>query len=65
MIFHVIVFLVLKYPIKMKQFGLMETKLFHFHRIFKTEMVEFKQIPLNPPLVPTFHLYKVSKTITT
>ena len=25
----------LKYPIKMKWFGLIETKLFHFHRIFK------------------------------
>ena len=25
----------LKYPMKMKQFGLTETKLFHFHRIFK------------------------------
>ena len=24
-----------KYPMKMKQFGLTETKLFHFHRIFK------------------------------
>ena len=26
----------LKYPMKMKQFGLTETKLFHFHRILKT-----------------------------
>ena len=26
----------LKYPIKMRQFGLTETKLFHFHRISKT-----------------------------
>ena len=25
----------LKYPMKMIQFGLIETKLFHFHRIFK------------------------------
>ena len=25
----------LKYPMKMKQFGLPETKLFHFHMIFK------------------------------
>ena len=24
-----------KYPMKMKQFGLTETKLFHFHRISK------------------------------
>ena len=24
----------LKYPMKMKEFGLNETKLFHFHRIF-------------------------------
>ena len=24
-----------KYPIKMKLFGLTETKLFHFHKIFK------------------------------
>ena len=27
--------LFLKYPLKMKQFGLSETKLFHFHGIFK------------------------------
>ena len=26
---------VFKYPMKMKQFGLSETKLFHFHGIFK------------------------------
>ena len=26
-----------KYPMKMKQFGLTETKLFHFHRIFKKQ----------------------------
>ena len=26
----------LKYPMKIKYFGLTETKLFHFHRIFKT-----------------------------
>ena len=25
----------LKYPMKMKKFGLIETKLFHFYRIFK------------------------------
>ena len=25
----------LKYPMKMKLFGLTETKLFHFHKIFK------------------------------
>ena len=25
----------LKYPMKMNMFGLIETKLFHFHRIFK------------------------------
>ena len=25
----------LKYPMKMKYFGLTESKLFHFHRIFK------------------------------
>ena len=28
-------FLVNKYPMKMEKFGLIETKLFHFHRIFK------------------------------
>ena len=28
-------FIFLKYPMKMKKFDLTETKLFHFHRIFK------------------------------
>ena len=27
----------LKYPMKIKKIGLIETKLFHFHRIFKNE----------------------------
>ena len=29
--------LFIKYPMKMKQFGLTETKLFHFHKIFKNK----------------------------
>ena len=40
---------------KMKQFGLTDTKLFHFHRIFKTGgreggSSEPLQHPLDPPL---------------
>ena len=31
----VIYLIFLKYPMKMKKFGLTESKLFHFHRIFK------------------------------
>ena len=40
----------LKYPRKMKQFG--ETKLFHFHRIFKNEGPRggSSEPPLDPPL---------------
>ena len=39
----------LKYPMKMKKFGLSETKLFHFHRIFKNREREgFQATPLNP-----------------
>ena len=39
--------LLLKYPMKMKSFGLTEIKLFHFHRIFKNGEVErgFKRAP--------------------
>ena len=33
--FHRIFKFFIKYPIKIKEFGLTETKLFHFHRIFK------------------------------
>ena len=45
----------LKYPMKMKEFGLTETKLFHFHRIFKTGggevgLSEHPESPLNQPL---------------
>ena len=29
------IYFFLKYPMKMKSFGVAETKLFHFHRIFK------------------------------
>ena len=39
--------LFIKYPIKMKEFGLTETKLFHFHGIFKGGG-GFKPTPLNP-----------------
>ena len=35
----------LKYPMKMKWFGLSETKLFPFHRIFKNEGGMFKRTP--------------------
>ena len=45
-LFFFIIFL--KYPIKMKQFGLTETKLFHFHRVFKKGR-GFEQPP-EPPL---------------
>ena len=49
---------VIKYPMKMKWFGLSETKLFHFHGIFKTnEIKSAKGTPssthLNPPPPPS------------
>ena len=35
-VYNIILYLILlKYPVKMKSFGLTDTKLFHFHRIFK------------------------------
>ena len=37
----------LKYPMKMKQFGLNEPKIFHFYRMFKNGTPES---PLDPPL---------------
>ena len=37
-----------KYPMKMKQFGLIETKLFDFHGIFKKN--EIKSAKWTPPL---------------
>ena len=39
---------VFKYPMIMKQFGLNETKLFHFHGIFrKNEMKSAKRTPIH------------------
>ena len=52
-----------KYPMKMKQFGLSETKLFHFHGAFKKNEINQQSEPhtfihiipypeiLDPPLV--------------
>ena len=34
-----------KYPMKMKQFGLSETKLFHFHGIFKKNEIKSQSEP--------------------
>ena len=47
---------VLKYPMKMKYFGLSETKLFHFYGIFENGgggggLSEPHEPPLDPPLV--------------
>ena len=36
---------VFKYPMKMKQFGLSETKLFHFHGIFRKNEINSKRTP--------------------
>ena len=53
----------LKYPLKIKRFGFTETKLFHFHRIFKMgggggggEGGRGGVVPANPlkPLDPPF-----------
>ena len=45
----------LKYPMKMKQFGLSETKiLFHFHGIFKNWRRSSSEPPLDPPLTFDF-----------
>ena len=38
----------LKYPMKMNMFGLIETKLFHFHRIFKNGSGEQGLVRANP-----------------
>ena len=46
----------LKYPIKMKLFGLTKTKLFHFQRIFKNGGGAQRGSPLDPPL----HLFKTN-----
>ena len=37
----------LKYPMEMKKFGLTETKLFHFHRIFK-KLGPGREVQANP-----------------
>ena len=43
---------------KMKQFGLTETKLFHFHRIFKNGGGEWgSSEPFEPPLDPPLYYY--------
>ena len=43
------IFFFLKYPMKMKYFGLTETKLFHFHMNFKNGGGEgFRANHLNP-----------------
>ena len=36
----------LKYPMKMQSFGLTETKLFNFHKIFKNEELGVQVNPL-------------------
>ena len=57
----------LKYPMESKEFGLIETKLFHFHRIFENKgylktgggeggSSEPPDTPLDPPLNLKFKL---------
>ena len=41
----------LTYPMKMKYFALTESKLFHFHRIFKNGGGGTPAPPLDPPLI--------------